>query len=324
MKGWTVKGQTTVKPDNDIYESGGETRERKNEDNIRTEGDIIALSDGAGGTGLYASAWSEYLLRRLPIEPLADREAVETWIGSIWQAFYDAHLPLAEKDPFLLRKFDDEGSSATLCALWPQAEGKVAYCTYGDSGMFMYRAQGKLQPQPYLHDFATFSRNPFLLNWKDEVLRPNSLEVGHHTLAPGDCILLASDALSQMIYAYYLWESAPEQLHTVLQMENALALHAKSLESLPYGSFADFTALLFQSLESPESFRQQMETFYRAGHLHRDDYSLVVVEMESGKKSIAKSATVKGPKKLKSRLCRLRKFWNVGMSVYQRRLRYRK
>ncbi|MBR2201517.1 MAG: hypothetical protein IJ894_12390, partial [Bacteroidales bacterium] len=88
-----------------------------NEDAALLTDEVLAVSDGAGGGGLYAEKWSRYLLDKLPKTPLTSADDLDNWIDGIWQPFYDECEAAAKQQGGLtLQKFYDEGSFATLAA----------------------------------------------------------------------------------------------------------------------------------------------------------------------------------------------------------------
>ena len=56
-----------------------------NEDAVIARDNLIAVSDGAGGGGLFAERWSAYLLSHLPATPINSAEELAFWIGEIWE-----------------------------------------------------------------------------------------------------------------------------------------------------------------------------------------------------------------------------------------------
>lgn len=84
-----------------------------NEDAVLARDNVIAVSDGAGGGGLFAERWSKYLLDHLPGTPIDTAEALDKWIGSIWEPFYNECEEAAKQlGGMSLEKFYDEGSFA--------------------------------------------------------------------------------------------------------------------------------------------------------------------------------------------------------------------
>ena len=60
-----------------------------NEDAAIAREEVIALSDGAGGGGVFADKWSKYLVEHLPVEPITDYESFDKWLDGIWEPFYN-------------------------------------------------------------------------------------------------------------------------------------------------------------------------------------------------------------------------------------------
>ena len=140
-------------------------------------GRLLAVADGAGGGGLYADLWAQYLIEHLPTEAgFANAEALDGWLSGIWEEFYNACERQAQQSgSFYLNKFYDEGSFSTLAALWRVSPQSYYWVAYGDSVAFHYsRRQGTLS-----HSFGAlrdFSLPPHLINCKDE-LRPEGFLV---------------------------------------------------------------------------------------------------------------------------------------------------
>lgn len=85
-----------------------------NEDAAIARSNMIAVSDGAGGGGLFAERWSKYLLDNLPESPILSAEELDLWIDGIWEPYYNQ----CEEDAKMLgsmslNKFYDEGSFAS-------------------------------------------------------------------------------------------------------------------------------------------------------------------------------------------------------------------
>ena len=60
-----------------------------NEDAAIANTKLIAVSDGAGGGGIYADKWSEYLVSNLPETPIRSFDELDEWIENIWEQFYN-------------------------------------------------------------------------------------------------------------------------------------------------------------------------------------------------------------------------------------------
>ena len=113
-----------------------------NEDSIRKAPGLIAVSDGAGGGGLYAEKWSQYLVENLPEKPILNYMDFCNWLDSIWESFFNNFEKVSrEQGSFALRKFYDEGAYATIACLWiDENNHKYYWLTYGDSVVFKYKS----------------------------------------------------------------------------------------------------------------------------------------------------------------------------------------
>ena len=109
-----------------------------NEDAVRCTPNFIAVSDGAGGCGIFAERWSQYLVDNLSACSFGGFEAFNQWIDSIWEPFYnEIESELDRYDKFVGNKFQKEGSYATLAVVWHTGLN-INYCYYGDSSIFVF------------------------------------------------------------------------------------------------------------------------------------------------------------------------------------------
>lgn len=93
--------------------------ESVNEDAALARENLIAVSDGAGGGGLFAERWSRYLLDNLPATPIETAEELDHWLEQIWEPFYNrCETDATQLGGMALEKFYDEGSFATIAAAW--------------------------------------------------------------------------------------------------------------------------------------------------------------------------------------------------------------
>ena len=151
-----VIGQSVVKAENDIFENNVE---RLNEDAWSHQENVVAVADGAGGTGLFADKWARKLVNSIPSEPFSNTKNIENWISGFWEDFYNQHFDKVQSDVWKLKKFEAEGSAATLSVLWHIGDAEYIYESYGDTALFVYNKElGELSIQDNLHSINSFTR----------------------------------------------------------------------------------------------------------------------------------------------------------------------
>lgn len=251
-----------------------------NEDAAIDREGLVAVADGAGGGGLFADKWSEYLLRKLPAEPLCTAEETDGWLNGIWEEFYDRYERVAQKaGGLLLNKFYDEGSFATLAAVWKLKNGKCRWACYGDSVAFHYnRASKRLE-----HSFgklADFDEPPFLINCKDE-LDKEGFRAGEFEIDEGSVVFVASDALSHyvlMMYEVMNRQDFEEELHSAQNKHSKNENYIKTAMSLMPFDFEEVVIdRLLSCVEDVERFTALVEQLTSSNLAAVDDYSLAVL-----------------------------------------------
>lgn len=248
----------------------------------------IAVSDGAGGCGIFAERWSAYLLEKLPAKKFVDFVDFSVWLDSIWEDFFESTKSLAASvGGFAQNKFYDEGSYATFAAAW-KYRYKVYWVAYGDTVVFHYDKSTKQLQHSFtaLNDFA---ESPFLINWKNE-LDSKGFVQGEYKIAANSVVFVASDALAFYILAMYLIFSKPQG--SEIQIENVLktsSLQKNLLEQMMLSKIetSDFeTAVLtplFQAAYSQDSFKSYINQLYQKGQIQNDDYSLAWMDFSISK-----------------------------------------
>ena len=160
-----------------------------NEDASIAKKKLIAVSDGAGGGGVFAECWSRYLIEHLPDEPIVDFKGFDQWIDEIWEPFYNDYEEKAKAEGgMLLNKFYDEGSFATLVTIWKNGQ----WISYGDSVAFCYDTVTK-RLQHSFTKLADFNNPPFLINCKDP-LDESGFKAGEFVLNDDSIMQTAIDA----------------------------------------------------------------------------------------------------------------------------------
>lgn len=250
-----------------------------NEDATVHRSDLIAVSDGAGGGGVYAEKWSRYLLSHLPDAPICTAKELDDWIASIWEPFYNQCEEDAKKEGGLfLEKFYDEGSFATLVAAWCETDGIWKWMSYGDSVVFHYnRGTDTLG-----HSFTSlvdFDKPPYLINCKDE-LNPKGFRSGIFATDKDSIVFCASDALAHyilMMYEVTHSDKFNDELTSVrisgsknqMYLQNAMLLKDIDFEKDVLGKLLH--------CRSNNAFQLHMEKLYRKKLIALDDYSFAMV-----------------------------------------------
>lgn len=249
-----------------------------NEDYAYGDEGCIALSDGAGGCGLYADRWSKYLVTKLDKnKPIESYEQLDTWVDGIWQAFYDECEAEARRgDAMLLNKFYSEGSCATLVAAWLLQDNQCHWLAYGDSLLFVYnRERGELW-----HSFtslADFDKSPYLISCKDP-LTEQGFSRGVISLDENSIIFAASDALSHFILMMYQVSKRSEyqeEIDALMHSHNSSSHLVQVAQAMSYRFYEDIIEPLIASTASETAFARQMRSWYDSGLLELDDYTIV-------------------------------------------------
>jgi len=248
-----------------------------NEDSFSILQNRIAVSDGAGGGGVFAERWSSFLTSHLPFEPIADFTSFDKWIDGIWEGFYNEQEKDAKKiGGLFLNKFYDEGSFATLVAAWGEGP-TINWIVYGDSVIFRYgRKTGELRSS--FQKYSDFAKAPSLINWKDPC-DSSALKIGKFDIDDDSVILLASDTLSQFIIMMYLYCNGGRE--ELLEVANGYSKMSNQVKCILASNFAiDFYSNVLNPLCRSVCygyFPSYLKKLYLSGFLGYDDYTLVVM-----------------------------------------------
>lgn len=229
---------------------------------------MIAISDGAGGGGVFADRWAQYLVGETPEAPMSSFDEFAAWLEGIWNPFYEAHEVLSQQQGGMFQtKFYDEGSFATFVAAWRVGKQNVKWVAYGDTVVFHYNRQTK----ELYHSFsslADFSQPPYLLNWKDEPVA-EGFKSGEFCVEQPAYVFACSDALAHYILMMYVMskgetlEAGENKNGRLIQMAQQRQVDFEKQVLKPL-----FNALKSNALES------HLRSLYRQGILGLDDYSL--------------------------------------------------
>ena len=258
--------------------------EKINEDAAFARNGLIAVSDGAGGGGVFADQWSRYLVDNLPDEPIQNYSEFDNWLDAIWEKFYNEHEELAKAQGGLfLNKFYDEGSFATLVAVWKVSESECRWISYGDSVAFCYdREKGALQHS--FTELADFNNPPYLINCKDP-LDEKGFRCGTFKTSKTTVVFCASDALSHLILMLYeTWQQTQGCHKYDKEIEEAINAQTRNSQyvKLALGLSPDFDAKMkyFLRLSKREvDFQSGMNNHRdKLKLVANDDYSLAVMD----------------------------------------------
>ncbi|RAU20353.1 hypothetical protein CU669_18680 [Paramagnetospirillum kuznetsovii] len=297
MLTWTAQGRSIVKPRNDSYADGDGLRWRQNEDRLRLaripDGLLAAVSDGAGGAGLFCGPWAETLVTRLPKTPIAGVKALNQWMDGFCLGFRAEYAALSKSTPARHSKFIREGSFATLVAGWlayRQGRVRLRWMGYGDSQMMVFDRSGR---QPvlaacYPASLSALERAPFLLNWKD-LPRDASFHAGEMMLPDRATVVLASDGIGQYLLLRSL-AGLPrpaaaaglpgEFLRLAVDGESKLALAARVHRAVPGPGLSAELAALRDSLKSDQAFAGRVRALCDKGLLANDDCTLIMIDVD--------------------------------------------
>lgn len=251
-----------------------------NEDAVVSRRNIIAVSDGAGGGGLFADRWSKYLLQNLPGCPILTSDELDGWIGSIWENFYNKAEDAAKRlGGMALDKFYDEGSFATLAAVWKQRDGLCRWVAYGDSVVFHYDSSTK----ELRHSFGSledFDNPPYLINCKDE-LNPAGFKCGSFQLGKDSFVFVTSDALAHFIMMMYELSHKESYADEINRAKNGSSKNSNILKKADFLGEINFETMIIEKLRiavyNTRLYRKWLSTLNKNGILACDDYSLAVM-----------------------------------------------
>ena len=258
-----------------------------NEDAALARDNVIAVSDGAGGGGLFAERWSRYLLDHLPDTPICSAEELDSWIEQIWEPFYNqCESDAKQMGGMSLEKFYDEGSFATLVAVWKTSETTCRWISFGDSVAFCY----DFNTHKLIHTFdrlGNFDNSPYLINCKD-VINSKGFKSGEWNITDHSIVFAASDSLAHYILMMYevSWKDTYTQ-----ELQEAEVRHSKNgnyiriAQTLPTVDFErKVLRRLLNCANHPTNFKRHLDSLLRKGLLAVDDYSFAVLVTNNDKK----------------------------------------
>ena len=246
-----------------------------NEDAVKATQKWIAVSDGAVGGGVFADMWSKYLVEHLPDEPITDYQTFDKWIDGIWEPFYNECEELAKVEGgMLLNKFYDEGSFATIVAVWEDGH----WMSYGDSVAFCYdRASDKLQ-----HSFGrmvNFNNPPYLVNCKDP-LTEAGFKAGQFEIQKDGIVFVASDALAHyilMMYKVAHKEQYEEELQEAIDAQTKDGNFIRTALGIKKVDFEKDVIDKILHCRNAGNFKKHLYKLWKNGLIGHDDYSIAMM-----------------------------------------------
>ena len=246
-----------------------------NEDAVKAIEALIAVSDGAGGGGVFAERWSQYLVDHLPDKPIKNYKAFDKWIDGIWESFYNDCEEEAQKiGGMVLNKFYDEGSFATIVAVWKGGQ----WISYGDSVAFCYNRKTK-ELQHSFTRLADFNNPPYLINCKDP-LNEGGFRYGKFKVDKDCIVFAASDTLAHYILMMYETENREKYADELEEAVNAQTKNSNFIKTalgMKIISFEADVILKLQNCTNEKNFMRHLQGLKNKVLLGHDDYSLVVM-----------------------------------------------
>lgn len=246
-----------------------------NEDAAKATDKWIAVSDGAGGGGVFADLWARYLVEHLPTGPVVDYHSFDEWIDGIWEPFYnDCEEKAKAEGGMLLNKFYEEGSFATLVAVWKSGQ----WMSYGDSVAFCYnRETGELR-----HSFGRlveFNNPPYLVNCKDPT-DEQGFKSGQFEMDDNDVVFVTSDALAHyilMMYEVSHKELFADELQEALGAQTKNSNFIKTAIAIKKIDFETDVIGKLLNCKNAWNLTQHLRSLRKRGLIGHDDYSFVIM-----------------------------------------------
>lgn len=255
-----------------------------NEDAVVARENIIAVSDGAGGGGLFAERWSAYLLDHLPAMPICSADELDAWIGDIWEPYYNQCEEDAKQLGGLsLDKFYDEGSFATLVAVWRLSKSGYQWMSFGDSVAFHYNCRTK-QLEHSFSCISDFDKPPYLINCKDK-LQKDGFRKGTFYTDSDSVVFVVSDALAHyimMVYDIANINRFKQELDAAESNYSKNSNYIKMARAIIGVNFEkDVIGKLIHTIGHPTNFRRHMQSLIRKGLIAYDDYSIAMFNVKA-------------------------------------------
>ena len=176
-------------------------------------------------------------------------------------------------------KFYDEGSFATLVAVWKVSDSECQWMAFGDSVAFCYNYRTK-QLEHSFSALADFDKPPYLINCKDELLK-EGFRKGTFPIDSNSIVFVASDALAHYILMMYevanknRYEQELEQAESNQSKNSNYIKTAKAIKRIDFEK--DVMSKLINTIGHQPNFRRHINSLTEKGLIAYDDYSLAIL-----------------------------------------------
>jgi hypothetical protein len=272
------------------YDFSSKISEEENEDAIgifeNSNFNLFAMSDGAGGAGIYCKEWANHIVNNQPEFPILSNEEGNKWFKILSKSFYDFIKPKINYDNlFIGDRFDREGSYATLLYLWVSKTEKKYYLSgIGDTTLFHFKKTNGdyfislVEP---ISKQSSLDNNPELLNWQktlEYLLASKSVDYEN-----GDTIIIATDSLSRRII-YQLINIDEKNTKNCLNETLVKNLRSDFIKHINETNKMTCVKKLVDYLRKLinmdiASFRDELKIWVDRNELEKDDYSLIIIDL---------------------------------------------
>lgn len=176
-----------------------------------------------------------------------------------------------------LSKFYDEGSYATLAAIW--IDDKTAYwMTYGDSVVFCFNTKTKIL-ETNIENLTIFNHSPYLISCSSP-LEVSGFKSGVFQNIKDSILFCASDALAHYILACY-YVCSPRHRVFFAEAFSTKSKNANYIKAIQEKQNLDFEKEVLNKLircsKNKANFKKHIEKLQRAGKIASDDYSICFI-----------------------------------------------
>lgn len=256
----------------------------KSEDASLHKHNFWAVADGAGGVGIFAEEWAKYLLEKLPTKPFAQADEMIRWADSIWEEFYQS-IDNQLLDMNIKSKFLEEGSLATLVAVYAESHNKIKVIAYGDSAMLLYDTKkNTLRALP--DTLSTYVQNPYLINWKEEI-QQEGVKIADFEWTKHEQIILCSDALAQFLLLSFACLNPKSDWETQLfELQKTHSTHrifqfAGKIDQIFDKNISFHQAVwqpLCEAMKNETTFKTHIYQLCEQGVIANDDYTAILLK----------------------------------------------